>query len=90
VNGTQVLIAVAYTVFVIAAVWVSVFVIRSTRRPSEVDTEALAHRESHWGLMVVTFLVLLTLLTIFSTPYFTGTAEGERAQVVRVQAVQFA
>lgn len=89
-NGTQVLITVAYTVFVIAAAWVSVFVIRSTRRPSEVDAGTLAHRESHWGLIVVTGLVLLTLLTIFSTPYFTSSAEGERAQVVRVESVQFA
>jgi cytochrome c oxidase subunit II len=90
VNGTQVLITVAYAVTVIAAVWISVFVIRSTRRPSEVDAGSLAHRESHWGLIVVTALVLLTLLTIFSTPYFTSSAEGERVQVVRVEGVQFA
>jgi cytochrome c oxidase subunit II len=90
VNGTQVLITIAYTVFVVAAVWVSVFVIRSTRSASDVDRDTLAQRESHWGLLVVTFLVLLTLLTIFSTPYFTDSAEGERAQIVRVESVQFA
>jgi len=90
VNGTQVLITVAYTVFVIASIWVSVFVIRSTRRPHEVDAGALAQRETRWGLIVVTLLVLLTLLTIFSTPYFTSSAESGRAQVVRVEGVQFA
>lgn len=90
VNGTQVLITIAYTVFVVAAVWVSVFVIRSTRRPHEVDSGALAHGETRWGLIVVTALVLLTLLTIFSTPYFTSSAEDEHTQVVRVDGVQFA
>ena len=89
-NGTQVLITVAYTVVVIAAIYVSVFVIRSTRRPHEVDSDALAEGETRWGLIVVTLLVLLTMLTIFSTPYFTSSAEGERAQVVRVDGVQFA
>ena len=67
-NGTQVLITVAYTVVVIAAIYVSVFVIRSTRRPHEVDSDALAEGETRWGLIVVTLLVLLTMLTIFSTP----------------------
>jgi len=75
---------------VIASIWVSVFVIRSTRRPHEVDAGALAQRETRWGLIVVTLLVLLTLLTIFSTPYFTSSAESGRAQVVRVEGVQFA
>ena len=53
-NGTQVLIAIAYSVFVIAAIWVSVFVIRSTQRPTDdVDSDALAHGEVRWGLIVV-------------------------------------
>ena len=89
-NGTQVLITIAYTVIVIAVIYVSVFVIRSTRRPHEVDSDALAEGETRWGLIVVTLLVLLTMLTIFSTPYFTSSAEDERAQVVRVDGVQFA
>jgi cytochrome c oxidase subunit II len=90
-NGTQVVIAIGYVVLVAAAVWVAVFVIRSTRgdRPAEVDSGALARRETGWAWVVVGALLLLTLLTIFATPY--GAAgEDEPQQVVRVDSVQFA
>jgi hypothetical protein len=42
------LITISYTVFAAAAVWVSVYVIRSTRggRPREVDSEQLAHHDA--------------------------------------------
>lgn len=89
-NDTQVVIAVGYTVLVIAVGVVAALILRSTRSRAagEVDRGRLAHLEGRWGAIVVVALGILLFATIFSVPY--GQTEGgDDAQQVLVTGQQF-
>jgi cytochrome c oxidase subunit II len=88
-NGTQVLIAVAYGVVTLVAVILAIMLALSTRgsRPP-VDERRLAHRERTWLYIVIAILLTLLFATIWFTPYgHGGTKSGD--VVVRVSSRQF-
>ena len=91
-NGTQLLITIGYSVVVLASVWVTIRVIRSTRpeqQETEFDRQAWVHRETGWTWIVIAFLVAMVAATIFSIPYG-NKSEAKVTQHVKVTAVQFA
>ena len=89
-NGTQLLLTIAYSILVFASLIGLAFLIRSTRakHAGEVDHARLAVGENRWGVVVVVLLVVLLALTIFSVPYGKTDAPAG-AQVVQVTGQQF-
>jgi len=88
-NGTEVLIAVAYGVVTLVAVILAIMLAFSTRgsRPP-VDERRLAHRERTWLYIVIAIMLTLLFATIWFTPYGRGgTKRGDI--VVRVNSRQF-
>jgi cytochrome c oxidase subunit 2 len=88
VNGTALLIAIAYAIVVALGVVIAVGLWSSTRAGLPTDPKVLAHRERGWLVAVIAILGALLFATIFFTPYGTGSARA--AQVVNVRAIQFA
>ena len=91
-NGTQLVITIGYSVVVLASVWITLRVIRSTRPEQQetvVDTRAWVHRETGWAWIVIAFLVSMLAATIFSIPYG-NKSEAKVTQHVRVTGIQFA
>lgn len=85
-------ILIGYTALSLIGVAVLLYVFRSTRvgfRIKVATRETLERRESMWGVIVVTFLVVLLFATIFSIPYWTGDDE-EPEQVIAVTGQQYA
>ena len=86
---TAKIIAISYLVVVLVGITISVALVRSTRvNDGALDTAKLAHREKTWLGIVIALLAVLLLVTIFFIPY--GKAAAPDAQVVHVQASQFA
>jgi len=84
-------IAVSYTVVSVIAIGFMLLVVRSThgRGPeTPTDLERIRETEKKWFVAVVVILVALVFGTIFFTPY--GRGAGKGAQVVKIEAVQFA
>ncbi len=91
-NGTQLVITIGYSIAVIASVWVTLRVIRSTRpeqQETEVDTKSLVRRETGWAWLVIAFLIVVLVATVFSIPYG-NKSEAKVTQHVRVTGLQFA
>jgi cytochrome c oxidase subunit 2 len=88
---TAVVITVFYATISALGIAFTAFVARSTRN-REPQTEGTLHRlretEKTWFAVVVVLLVALFVGTIFFTPY--GRSAGSDAQVLDVQALQFA
>ena len=87
-NPTAILIAVSYGIVVVIGVVLFLFLWRSTKAPRDVDEKRLAHQEKGWLVVVVLALLALLFATIFFTPY--GESAPPGAQVVTVEAQQFA
>ena len=90
-SNTAWTITIAYTALSIIGIAVALIVFRSTRVGFHVRSARrpmLERRETVWGLMVITFLVVVLGGTIFQTPYFR--AEARDAQIVHVTGRQFA
>jgi cytochrome c oxidase subunit II len=90
-GGTATTIAVAYTALSLLAIGFMTVVARSTRGrgPEQAaDVHRLRETERTWFVVVVLLLVGLVVATIFFTPY--GRSAGKGAQVVDVEARQFA
>ena len=90
-GGIATTIAVAYTAVCVLAIGFMAVVARSTggRGPEQVaDLHRLRETEKTWFVVVVVLLVSLLVATIFFTPY--GRSADRDAQVVEVQALQFA
>jgi cytochrome c oxidase subunit II len=90
-GGIATTIAVAYTAVCVLAIAFMAVVARSTggRGPEQVaDIHRLRKTEKTWFVVVVVLLVSLLVVTIFFTPY--GRSADRDAQVVEVQALQFA
>jgi cytochrome c oxidase subunit 2 len=88
---TATVIAVAYTLVSVVAIIVVLLVVRSTRGREPdlgVDTQALRETERTWFVAVVVLLAAVLFATIFFIPY--GRSASAGAQIVDVQAVQFA
>jgi cytochrome c oxidase subunit 2 len=91
VGGTATTIAIAYTAVCVLAIGFMAAVARSTggRGPEQAaDVQRLRDTERTWFVVVVVLLVALVAATIFFTPY--GRSAGKGAQVVEVEALQFA
>jgi cytochrome c oxidase subunit 2 len=90
-GGTATTIAVAYTAVSVRAIGFMLVVARSTggRGPEQApDVHRLRETEKTWFVIVIVLLVGLLVATIFFTPY--GRSADSDAQVVEVQALQFA
>ena len=91
-GGIATTIAVSYTVVSVAAIGFIIAVVRSTRRgkaePAAGEIHAFRESEKKWFVAVVVMLAALLFATIFFTPY--GRSAGKGAQVVTIEAVQFA
>jgi cytochrome c oxidase subunit 2 len=90
-GGTATTIAVAYTAVSVLAIGFMLVVARSTggRGPEQApDVHRLRETEKTWFVIVIVLLVGLLVATIFFTPY--GRSADSDAQVVEVQALQFA
>ena len=90
-GGIATTIAVAYTAVCVLAIGFMAVVARSTggRGPEQAaDIHRLRETEKTWFVVVVVLLVALLVATIFFTPY--GRSADSDAQVVEVQALQFA
>jgi cytochrome c oxidase subunit 2 len=86
------LITGTYAAAVVVGVTILLVVFRSTRVGFHVRTATrgqLERREGLWGIIVLTFLVVLLGATIFSVPYWSH-AKGGTAQTLRVTGRQFA
>lgn len=84
-------ITIGYSVLTIIGVAAGLIVFRSTRVGFHVRSAkrpVLERRETVWGLMVITFLVIVLGGTIFQTPYFRSDAQIR--QTVNVTGRQFA
>jgi cytochrome c oxidase subunit 2 len=88
VGRTAVVISVSYVVAAVVVALLALVVARSTRTRRGVDTARAAEQEKTWFVVVVVLLAALLFATILFTPY--GRSAGRGAQVVDVQAVQFA
>jgi cytochrome c oxidase subunit II len=85
---TAVVLTVAFTVVCVLGILVLLAVAASTRGPRQIDVERIRHAERSWFVAAVVILVGILAATIAFTPY--GRSAGKDAQVVDVQAVQFA
>jgi cytochrome c oxidase subunit II len=85
---TAVVLTVAFTVVCAIGIAVLLVVAASTRGPRQVDIERIRHAERSWFVVAVVILVAILVATIAFTPY--GRSAGKDAQVVDVQAFQFA
>ncbi|MGZ8665889.1 MAG: hypothetical protein ACXWZM_02115 [Solirubrobacterales bacterium] len=84
-------ITFSYAALVIVGVTVGLIVFRSTRVGFHVrvaNRETLERREGIWGIVVITFLVVLLGATIFSVPYFS--VDESAAQKVHITGRQYA
>jgi len=88
---TAIVIAVSYTA-VCAVAFVLVALLARTTRGREPDRQPdlqrLRETERRWFVVVIVLLVALFAATIFFIPY--GRSAGSDAQVLEVQALQFA
>jgi cytochrome c oxidase subunit II len=90
-GGIATTIAVAFTVAVILGIAFVLMIARSTGGTGPdraVDVHRLRETERIWFVVVIVLLAGLLFATIFFTPY--GKTAGEGAQVVEVEALQFA
>jgi cytochrome c oxidase subunit 2 len=91
---TAIIIAVFYSAVSALGIAFMWFIARSTRDRGarEPQSESTLHRlretEKQWFVVVIVLLVALFAGTIFFTPY--GRSAGSDAQVLEVQALQFA
>jgi cytochrome c oxidase subunit II len=85
---TALVIAISYVVATVLVGLLTLLIARSTRARRGVDTERAAEQEKTWFVVVVVLLAALLFATILFTPY--GRSAGRGAQVVDVEAVQFA
>jgi cytochrome c oxidase subunit 2 len=85
---TGTVLTVAFTVTCVLGLAVVAVVALSTRSRGAVDLERIRHAERNWFVGVVVLLVAVLAATIAFTPY--GRSAGKDAQVVDVQAQQFA
>jgi cytochrome c oxidase subunit 2 len=91
-TSTGWVITIAYSALVIVGVTIGLIVFRSTRVGFHVRTagrETLERREGIWGIIVVTFLVVLLGATIFSIPYWSAD-KTNAAQKLEVTGRQYA
>jgi cytochrome c oxidase subunit II len=85
-------ILIGYVALSLIGIAIMLFVFRSTRvgfRIKVASRETLERREGMWGVLVVTFLVVLLGATIFSIPYWTN-EHDEPEQVIDVTGRQYA
>ena len=90
-SNTAWTITISYTLLSIIGVMVGLIVFRSTRVGFHVRSAkrpVLERRETVWGLMVLTFLVVVLGGTIFQTPY--NDSDAKARQTVHVTGRQFA
>jgi len=86
---TGVVLTVAFTIVCALGIGLVAWVALSTLRPSgPIDLERIRHAERSWFVAVVVLLVAVLAATIGLTPY--GRSAGKNAQIVEVQAQQFA
>lgn len=85
---TAIIIATSYAVATILIALLGLAIAASTRSRREPDVRGLAEREKTWFAIVVALLTALLFATIFFTPY--GRSAGADAQIVEIEAVQFA
>ncbi len=90
-NGTAVVIGLAYAVTVVLGSLIALALARSATRAAEIDHAELARRENAWLVVVLVLLVSLLLSTIWLTPYGDeGQAPPGGRRVIEVTGVQFA
>jgi cytochrome c oxidase subunit II len=90
-NGTALVIGVAYAITVVVGSVIALALARSATRRSEIDHGELARRENAWLVVVLVLLVSLLLATIWLTPYGdAGQAASGGRRVIEVTGVQFA
>lgn len=85
---TGVVLTVAFTIVCAVGIIVLLVVAASTRGPRTVDLERIRHAERSWFVVAVVILIAILVATIAFTPY--GRSAGKDAQVVDIQAFQFA
>jgi cytochrome c oxidase subunit II len=90
-NGTAVVIGLAYAVTVVLGSLIALALARSATRAAEIDQGKLARSENAWLVVVLVLLVALLLSTIWLTPYGDeGKAASGGRRVIEVTGVQFA
>jgi cytochrome c oxidase subunit 2 len=90
-NGTAVVIGLAYLVTVVLGSILALVLARSSRRTADVDEGQLARREDVWLGVVLVLLLALLVSTIWLTPYGDeGKAAIPGTRVVEVTGAQFA
>ena len=92
-TSTGWVITVSYTLLSIIGVTIGLIVFRSTRVGFHVRTprrSALERRETLWGFVVLTFLVIVLGGTIFQIPYWSDTSKAGVRQHLTVTGRQFA
>jgi cytochrome c oxidase subunit II len=92
VTSTGWTILIGYTALSLIGIAIMLYVFRSTRvgfRIKVATRETLEKRESMWGVLVVTFLVILLGATIFSIPYWSKD-HTDPEQVIDVTGRQYA
>lgn len=85
-------IAVSYTAISLVGIVVVLAVFRSTRvgfRVRVADRDTLERREGYWGIIVISFLVLVLAGTIFSVPYWSA-EDSNASQTLEITGRQFA
>jgi cytochrome c oxidase subunit 2 len=85
---TGVALTVAFTIVCAFGIIVLLVVAASTRGPRTLDLERIQHAERSWFVVAVVILIAILVATIAFTPY--GRSAGKDAQVVNIQAFQFA
>ena len=91
-TNTGWVIAISYAAITLIGVTVVLAVFRSTRvgfRVRVADRETLERREGFWGIVVITFLVLVLAGTIFSVPYWSA-RDAAATQTIDITGRQFA
>ena len=85
---TGVVLTVAFTIVCAVGLIVLLLVAASTRGPMTLEIERIRHAERSWFVVAVVILIAILVATIAFTPY--GRSAGRDAQVVDIQAFQFA
>jgi cytochrome c oxidase subunit 2 len=85
---TGVVLTVAFTIVCAVGIIALLVVAASTRGPRTLDLERIRHAERSWFVVAVVILIAILVATIAFTPY--GRSAGKDAQVVNIQAFQFA